>query len=72
MNRPVLTVVTPAASLDFAESLLVVSLRLLEDDDYIACRRCGCTNFAACPGGCEWVQHDLCSACPSDSNHSPQ
>lgn len=33
----------------------------------IACHVCGCTTFAACPGGCHWV-HDadedpLCSAC---------
>ena len=28
-----------------------------------ACRVCGCTNFRACPGGCFWVQADLCSAC---------
>ena len=27
------------------------------------CRVCGCTQFNACPGGCYWVEHDLCSAC---------
>lgn len=27
------------------------------------CRECGCTNFSACPGGCWWVEDDLCSAC---------
>lgn len=27
------------------------------------CRRCGCTAWEACPGGCEWVEADLCSAC---------
>lgn len=27
------------------------------------CRICGCTNFAACPTGCFWVEEDLCSSC---------
>jgi hypothetical protein len=27
------------------------------------CRVCGCTNFAACAGGCWWVEDDLCSSC---------
>jgi hypothetical protein len=28
-----------------------------------ACRVCGCTDAAACPGGCRWVEDDLCSVC---------
>lgn len=34
--------------------------------DEVACARCGCTENAACVGGCHWVPHeslDLCSAC---------
>lgn len=27
------------------------------------CRECGCTNEEACPGGCSWIEPDLCSAC---------
>ena len=27
------------------------------------CRECGCTDERACPGGCWWVEADLCSAC---------
>ncbi len=29
------------------------------------CRVCGCTDVAACPGGCAWVdrKHTLCTAC---------
>lgn len=27
------------------------------------CRVCGCTWDNACPGGCYWVEPDLCSAC---------
>ncbi|HWU23772.1 MAG TPA: hypothetical protein VN088_19695 [Nocardioides sp.] len=37
------------------------------DRDEAACRVCGCTETAACPGGCHWVPDpqmgDLCSAC---------
>lgn len=27
------------------------------------CRKCGCTEYDPCPGGCTWVSDDLCSAC---------
>lgn len=27
------------------------------------CRVCGCTQYTPCPGGCSWIEHDLCSAC---------
>lgn len=27
------------------------------------CRVCGCTQENACPGGCWWVEDDLCSSC---------
>lgn len=27
------------------------------------CRICGCTDEEACPGGCTWVEPDLCSEC---------
>lgn len=29
----------------------------------VFCRVCGCTDDRACPGGCCWVEPDLCSAC---------
>lgn len=28
-----------------------------------SCRVCGCTDLAACPGRCSWVELDLCSSC---------
>jgi len=31
--------------------------------DERSCRLCGCTELAACEGGCFWVAEDLCSAC---------
>ena len=31
------------------------------------CRGCGCTDDNACPGGCFWVEDDLCSACDPDA-----
>lgn len=27
------------------------------------CRICGCTDERGCPGGCEWVEVELCSIC---------
>lgn len=27
------------------------------------CRECGCTDAAACEGGCYWIEKDLCSKC---------
>jgi hypothetical protein len=27
------------------------------------CRKCGCTDSKPCPGGCYWVEDDLCSSC---------
>ena len=32
------------------------------------CRKCGCTDDRACPGGCWWVAEDLCSSC--DPNYA--
>jgi len=29
------------------------------------CRVCGCTQDAACLGGCYWMEPDLCSQCAS-------
>ncbi len=33
------------------------------------CRVCGCTDDFACPGGCAWVEDDLCTSCapPADN-----
>ena len=27
------------------------------------CRVCGCSELDPCPGGCFWVEDDLCSSC---------
>jgi hypothetical protein len=36
------------------------------------CRVCGCTDEAACPGGCAWVpgEPDLCTACLPNHGHA--
>ena len=41
------------------------SSRYIICDDLLnqKCRICGCSWFNACPGGCWWVEKDLCSAC---------
>lgn len=31
------------------------------------CRVCGCTESHGCPGGCYWVEKDLCSLCEAIS-----
>lgn len=31
------------------------------------CRVCGCHELLACPGGCGWVEADLCSGCADES-----
>ncbi|MEW6573161.1 MAG: hypothetical protein AB1374_05960 [Bacillota bacterium] len=38
------------------------------------CRICGCTDERACPGGCYWVEPDLCSRCAerSDVDKGPE
>ncbi len=33
------------------------------DEDEQTCRNCGYTWDNACPGGCHWVEEDLCSCC---------
>lgn len=33
------------------------------EKDVRTCRVCGCTDDHACPGGCYWVEEDLCSEC---------
>jgi hypothetical protein len=34
-------------------------------EQIVKCRVCGCTDNKACPGGCYWVENDLCSQCKS-------
>lgn len=53
------TEVAIRVSFDFAQAQ---ALEQLED---LACIGCGCTELAACPGGCSWVSLDppVCSGC---------
>lgn len=36
---------------------------VVPEDGSQVCRVCGCTWNNACPGGCCWIEPDLCSAC---------
>lgn len=46
---------------------LRVTLLINIDDQVASCRRCGCTDGAACFPSCWWVEDDLCSSCtPSE------
>jgi hypothetical protein len=41
------------------------------DPETRTCRVCGCTDERACPGGCSWVEEDLCSACATPGDGEP-
>lgn len=60
----------PAAPVPLRDSVPVVAPAASAGDgadDVARCVRCGCTDAAACEGGCYWVPNtlfvDLCSAC---------
>ena len=35
------------------------------------CEECGCTEDAACPGGCTWIRPGLCSDCEDSAPPEP-
>ncbi len=43
--------------------LILVMLARRDTPGPQVCRVCGCTWVKACPGGCYWVEDDLCSTC---------
>lgn len=58
----------PAALLAHMRQALTAMASPDEADEEPACRVCGCTENAACPGGCHWVPDptmtgELCSRC---------
>ena len=64
MNPPGLTFGAKPETPGLIGSLLLLSLGVFDEADLSrACRICGCTELAACPGGCAWAEHDLCTAC---------
>lgn len=44
-----------------------------DPDEEQTCRVCGCTEYTPCPGGCSWVEEDLCSNpdCVRQGNKAP-
>jgi hypothetical protein len=50
-----------------------VTLEPPDYDEKRACRICGCTEYEPCPGGCSWVEEDLCSnpECVKKGNKAP-
>lgn len=42
-----------------------------DPDGHGVCRVCGCTDDMACPGGCYWVEPDLCSRCAGVDKEEP-
>lgn len=65
--QPVPLGTSTLADLPAIVSVLPPNSPLPGAEDEPACVRCGCTNNAACQGGCYWVPNlqmlDLCSAC---------
>lgn len=68
-----LGVLTPAIDLEaygptsaLSESELVRGYSATPRPRDAHCRVCGCTDALACPGGCWWVEPDLCSSCDED------
>lgn len=58
---------------EFGEEVIDIEFEeKTKDEDIQKCRVCGCTWDNACPGGCSWVEFDLCSECfekeQTDSN----
>lgn len=46
---------------DLAPEAMAIDGALVGPETF--CRGCGCSELRACPGGCIWATHDLCSAC---------
>lgn len=46
-------------------------LEVEESKSVRTCRVCGCTDYQACPGGCHWVEDDLCSSCVPKEDGEP-
>lgn len=44
-------------------AILRLAIRLNKEAGVQVCARCGCTNDAACAGGCGWATKDLCTRC---------
>ncbi len=53
----------------FGSPLMMALQKCNEDEEPPArkCRACGCTDDHACPGGCYWIEEDLCSACAEEN-----
>lgn len=43
------------------EEELAAHVKIAHREEEQVCRVCGCTEDNACPGGCRWVENDLCS-----------
>lgn len=61
LQMPTHNSITKADILKAAKYLWSLIYEFEEDEK--RCRVCGCTWNNACPGGCYWVEEDLCSQC---------
>lgn len=51
---------------------LATARRLMAEAGFQRCRVCGCSELDACPGGCSWVEGDLCSCCAGENHPSAE
>lgn len=66
-NEGTIVPVFEPASPEEAQALMAKNLGTMRK-----CRVCGCDDFHACPGGCSWVEDDLCSACVGKEQKNEQ
>lgn len=66
-THPILLERPPASQ--FRPVQIITDPRAYEVDrtPFQVCRMCGCDDCNPCPGGCGWVDDDLCSACLFDA-----
>ncbi|WP_330339359.1 hypothetical protein [Streptomyces sp. NBC_00557] len=64
---PLARATTDAAQVPAVTPVPAINTERLDEEDEPRCVRCGCTENAACEGGCYWVRNRqmvaLCSAC---------
>ncbi|RJX17688.1 MAG: hypothetical protein C4575_12655 [Desulforudis sp.] len=58
--------------IDNVEWVEVATLRHTPLVANATCRVCGCTDDLACPGGCYWVEQNLCSRCAEEMEMAAQ
>jgi hypothetical protein len=62
----------PSESSETKPVLTGALVKMIQAGEELKCRGCGCTNKRACPGGCSWIEKDLCDRCLAWSDNFTQ